>query len=83
MKTAPLDHPGDARQFSPMEPGTKVVGTRRRATDPVSCHFRALGLTRQAGRICPFPRPRGFVFKARTWADYEAWKKAQLNPRLW
>jgi len=73
----------DARRFSLMELGTKVVGNRRRASDPVSCHRRALALMRQADRMCPFPRPRGFVFKARTWAEYEAWKKAQQNPRLW
>ena len=70
-------------QPSRMDLGTKVVGTRRRATDPVSCHRRALALMRQAEKLCPFPRPRGFVFKARTWEDYAEWRKAQPNPRLW
>ncbi|MEQ1850191.1 MAG: hypothetical protein ABMA01_01235 [Chthoniobacteraceae bacterium] len=83
MNTPILDHPGDAREFSAIELGIKVVGTRRRATDPESCHRRAVALMREADRICPFPRPRGFVFKAQTWVDYEAWKKAQPNPRLW
>ena len=78
-----IDVPGDARQFAVMELGTKVVGIRRRAADPVSCHRRALALMHQAEKICPFPQPRGFVFKARTWQEYEAWKKAQPNPRLW
>jgi hypothetical protein len=73
------------RQFTLMEPKTKVVGTRRREADldPVSCHRRAVALMRQADKLSPFPRPRGFVFKARTWAEYEAWRKAQENPRLW
>ena len=73
------------RQFGLMEPKIKVVGTRRRDTDfdPVSCHRRAVALIRQANKLSPFPRPRGFVFKARTWANYESWKKAQDNPRLW
>jgi hypothetical protein len=62
---------------------TKVVGTRRPANDPVSCHRRALALIRQADKLCPYPRPRGFVFKARTWEELDAWKKAQTNPRLW
>ena len=78
-----LDVPREERQLPGMELGIKVVGKRRRATDPASCHRRALALMRQAEKICPFPRPRGFVFKARTWEEYEAWKKAQPNPRLW
>ena len=77
-----IDVPCGARQFAGMELGTKVVGKRRRAADPASCHRRALALMREAEKICPFPRPRGFVFKARTWEEYEAWKKAQPNPRL-
>jgi hypothetical protein len=66
-----------------MQQQTKVVGSRRRGTDPVSCHRRALALMRQTEKLCPFPKPRGFVFKARTWEEYEAWKKGQANPRLW
>lgn len=66
-----------------MELNMKVVGTRRRANNPVSCHRRAVALMRQADKLCPFPRPRGFVVKARTWEAYEDWKKAQPNPRLW
>ena len=68
-----------------MEPKTKVVGTRRREgdLDPISCHRRAVALSRQADKLSPFPGPRGFVFKARTWAEYEKWRKAQENLRLW
>ena len=28
----------------------------------------------------PWPRPRGFVFKARTWGDYERWRAEHANP---
>ena len=66
-----------------MELKTKAVGTRLRAGDPESCHRRALRLIRETDKICPYPRPRGFVFKAQTYEYYEAWKKAQTNPRLW
>ena len=82
MRASLLDLPRRALQFPGMEFRTKVVGTRRRAADPVSCHRRAVELMRQAEKLCPFPRPRGFVFKARTWEEYEAWRKAQANPRL-
>jgi hypothetical protein len=37
----------------------------------------------QADKLSPFLRPRGFVLKARAWAEYEAWRKAQENRRLW
>jgi len=66
----------------------KVVGTRRR-TDlaaglaPETALRRAALLQAQAERLNPYPRPRGFVFKARTWEDYARWRLAQSNPRLW
>ncbi len=44
---------------------------------------RAAILQAQAELLNPYPRPRGFVFKARTRAEYERWRKAQANPRLW
>lgn len=64
---------------------TKVAGSRRRGpgNDPVERHRRAMVLIRQVDLLNPFPRPRGFVFKARTWTDYEQWRHAQSNPRLW
>lgn len=66
----------------------KVVGKRRRSDDctpiePEEAFRRATILQRQADLLNPFPRPRGFVFKAKTWEEYERWRKSQSNPRLW
>ncbi len=40
-------------------------------------------LQEQAELLNPYPRPRGFVYKARTREEYEQWRKSQSNPRLW
>ncbi len=66
----------------------KIVGKRRSSEDlspisPGEALARAAVLQRQHDRLNPFPKPRGFVFKARTWKEYEDWRKAQTNPRLW
>jgi hypothetical protein len=62
----------------------KIVGTRRRQpATPAEYLARALVLQQQLEAIHPFPKPRGFVFKARTREDYEKWRRAQDNPRLW
>jgi hypothetical protein len=66
----------------------KIVGKRRTSEDcspisPAEALARAARLQEQAERLNPYPRPRGFVFKARTRAEYERWRKAQANPRLW
>jgi len=63
----------------------KIVGRRRphRTSSPADYHRRALVLQMQADRLNPFPKPRGFVFKAKTREIYEAWKRRQTNPRLW
>ena len=61
----------------------KVVGKRRAPSTPVECYRRAHVLELEVNKLNPYPRPRGFVFKARTRAEYEAWRKAQSNPRLW
>ena len=66
----------------------KVVGTRRTSEgltpiSPAGALARATVLQQQADLLNPYPRPRGFVFKARTREDYERWRKAQKNPRLW
>lgn len=62
----------------------KIVGIRRREpAGPAEYRRRARELQEHADRLNPWPRPRGFVFKARTWGDYEAWRRAQENPRLW
>ncbi len=69
-----------------VQPGNiKVVGTRRRgvASDPRSYRERARQLQEHLDRVHPYPKPRGFVYKARTWQDYEAWRRQQSNPRLW
>lgn len=71
--------------MSAMGPELKVrtVGKRRPPATPQEAFARAQVLQRQLELIHPFPRPRGFVFKAKTHAEYEAWRKAQKNPRLW
>ncbi len=62
---------------------TKGAGSRRPPTTPEDAFGRAQVLQRQLEIIHPYPRPHGFVFKARTREEYDAWSKAQLNPRLW
>ena len=69
-------------------PAVKVVGKRRTSEDrtplpPEEALLRAAVLQAQADLLNPFPKPRGFVFKAKTWQEYERWRKAQSNPRLW
>jgi hypothetical protein len=66
----------------------KVVGKRRLSEDSVVCSpeealRRAAILQAQVELLNPYPRPRGFIFKAKTRAEYERWRKAQANPRLW
>jgi hypothetical protein len=66
----------------------KIVGKRRTTQDltpdtPENALRRAAVLQAQAELLNPYPKPRGFVFKARTWEEYERWRKAQKNPRLW
>ncbi len=62
---------------------TKTVGSRRKASTPEEFHARSWRLEREIRLLNPFPRPRGFVFKARTWEDWHRWRAAQENPRLW
>jgi hypothetical protein len=66
----------------------KAVGHRHRSDDPTplppaEAVRRAGVLQAQAELLNPYPRPRGFVFKARTREEYERWRKSQSNPRLW
>ena len=66
----------------------KVVGKRQTTNDfepmsPEEALRRATILQAQADLLNPYPRPRGFVFKAKTREEYERWRKAQKNPRLW
>jgi len=66
----------------------KVVGHRPHSEQavprsPEEALRRACVLQAQADLLNPYPRPRGFVHKSRTWEDYERWRKEQSNPRLW
>jgi hypothetical protein len=63
----------------------KIVGRRRleQPLSPAACHRRAMRLIRAAERLNPYPKPRGFVFKAASWQAYEKWRRQQKNPRLW
>ena len=61
----------------------KVVGRIRVPATPEECFWRGHKLRQTADRLNPYPRPRGFIFKAKTYAEYEQWRKAQSNPRLW
>jgi len=61
----------------------KVVSKTRRAVGPAEYHRRALKLWQEMDRLNPNKRPRGFVFKAPSWALYEEWRRLQRNPRLW
>lgn len=66
----------------------KGVGTRRTTLDrgplsPIESLRRAHVLQQQMDLLNPCPRPRGFVFKARTREAYARWRQAQANPRLW
>jgi hypothetical protein len=61
----------------------KVVGKRRPPTTPEESFRRGEILRKQMDLLNPFPRPRGFVFKAKTREEYEQWRRSQSNPRLW
>ena len=63
----------------------KIVGRRQsqRTFSPAEYHQRASVVQLRVDRLNPYPKPRGFVFKAKSWDDYETWKRRQTNPRLW
>jgi len=62
----------------------KIAGKRRNETEtPEARYRRGRRLIAQMDRLNPYPRPRGFVFKARSWEEYEQWRREQSNPRLW
>jgi hypothetical protein len=65
------------------EPKIKVVGKIKIPQTPEECFRRFQVLQQQAEKLNPYPRPRGFIFKAKTYAEYEEWRKRQSNPRLW
>ena len=62
----------------------KVVGSRRQSGATAAEYLaRASSLQDQLNALNPFPRPRGFVFKAKTWDEFDRWRNAHANPRLW
>ncbi len=61
----------------------KVVGRIRAPKTPEECYRRARILQQQVEKCNPYPRPRGFVFKAKTYEEYQRWRWSQPNPRLW
>lgn len=62
---------------------TKIVGSRKPPSTPAERYARGAGLQREANLLCPFPKPRGFIYKAPRWEDWNRWRAAQENPRLW
>jgi len=62
----------------------KIVGARDLIpASPADSVRRAGRIIAEASRLAPHPKPRGFVVKAKTWAEYAEWRRAQTNPRLW
>ena len=66
-----------------MELQIKKVGHRRPPTTPAERLALSWKLKNEVRRIHPWPQPRRFVFKAKTWEDSASWRAAQENPRLW
>ncbi len=62
---------------------TKRVGRVKTAETAEEAFWRAHELEKELDLLNPFPRPRGFIYKAKTYAEYEQWRRAQPNPRLW
>lgn len=61
----------------------KVVGRKPALLSAEESLRQAMILIRQAEKLSPFPRPRGFVFKAKTYDEYARWRRSQPNPWLW
>ena len=59
----------------------KVVGNRIAET-PAEYLVQLRRLRQRLDRWNPYPRPRGQVFKFRTWEELEKWRQSQTNPRL-
>ena len=62
-------------------PSIRVIGQRKEPKTPEE--FYALGeqLDREAKVLAPFPRNRGFVFKARTWDDLKRFEDERARAR--
>ena len=61
----------------------KVFGKRKPPETPEEWYALAVKHFRAAVAMSPYPRPRGFVFKARTWEEWERWRREHPNPWLW
>jgi hypothetical protein len=59
---------------------TKTVGKRHAAKTPEEFHALGAQLDRELQVIGP-PRERGFVFKARSWEEFERWERNRLIER--
>ena len=55
----------------------KVLGRKPTLLSPGESLREAMILIRQAEQLSPYPRPRGFVHKARTYEDYARWRRSQ------
>ena len=66
-----------------MTPKTKTVGHRRAPETVEERLALSWRLEKEVNALHPWPKPRGFVFKAKTWEEYARWRAAQENPRLW
>lgn len=64
-------------------PQMKIVGKLRVPKTPEERLRRAESLIDEMDELNPFPRPRGFIAKFKTYQEYERWRKEQANPRLW
>ena len=63
--------------------GVKKVGHRRIPTDPTERLRLGEKLNQEAELLNPHPRPPSFIYKARTWEEYEEWRRNHPNPRYW
>jgi hypothetical protein len=59
----------------------KVVGRRKPPQTPEEFHGMGSRLDREIDALRPAPRPRGFVFKARTWEDFARWQASRDSTR--
>jgi len=57
-------------------------GNFRIAKSPEEALRLSEQMNREARRLDPKPRPRGFVLKFKTWEEREQWKQSQSRSRL-
>jgi hypothetical protein len=74
---------GPAKWVTVQMNALKVVGKRKAPETPAECHALAVRQYHAAITMSPYPRPRRFVFKARTWDEWERWRRNHPNPWLW